>query len=170
MKTRSLQLKRATLNRDMLPVNELREILTAVADPKVLAVKGGFLIKLALQGQVLDLALLPYQIDGQRTYHYNMILPEECACILTGFINTNRSITMMIDQPHDKTSRQPLSVEQRKAYLQSFLDFADLFIRHGFDPGFELDLITNQILQKLSGRPDELATLGDLQQAEFAEI
>lgn len=146
------------LNRDLIANKEIKRIISSLADKSILTAKGGFLIKSTVIGSVIHLAVIPYQIDGERTYHYNMIMPENAEYILTGFINSNLSLTLIIDNKKYKE----LNRVQKKEFLIQYVLLSKFLIENGFNKNFSLDVITLQVINNLTEKKNYMNNIFDL--------
>ena len=121
-----------------------KKIISAISDSNILQKKGGYLFMMSISGDCCNLGIQPYQIDGERKYHYEIEMPED-AFMLTGFINSNRSLTLLFKLTPEKY-KAGLSQEEKNAYREVFIKFARFLLEHGFPEDFEIDLVTNSLL------------------------
>jgi len=148
------------LNRQPVSDSEIKKIITSLSDPAVIQTKGGFLLKSYLDGTTLYLEILPYMINGERTYHYNMHLPESAEFGLSGFINSNKSITLLPIVSGD-FAKEGFTEKQKKGFLNQIIQLCHYCIKWGFDDNFAVDFVTGQILTQL-GVSGEIETTGEL--------
>jgi len=151
----------AFLNGEPIAGQALRDVVASLCNPDVIRAKGGFLFKASLPDAAVHLGILPYFIGTERCYHYNIVLPVADPYRLTGFINSNLSLTLLVDADN-LSARERLSDEDRRAYADRFRRFAAFLLRHGFEPEFPIDQVTAHMLQSLGAPPVSPATVAGL--------
>jgi hypothetical protein len=137
-----------------------KTIITSLSDQAVLQARGGFLVKTGHLDGTQYLELLPYVLEGERTYHYTMHLPDVVQYGLSGFINTNRTLTL-IPIVTESYLQEGLSSEQKLQFREQYRLFSLVLVDHGFNSIFSLDTVTIQVLDQI-GYPGEPATVADL--------
>ena len=68
--------------------------------------------------------------------------------LLTGFINTNNSITVLFKLTSEKYKRG-LSPEEKSAFKEAFCRFFCFLLEYGFPGNFEIDTVTQSLLISL---------------------
>ena len=139
---------------------ETKKIISAISNNNILQKKGGYLFMIAINGECCTLGIQPYQIDGERKYHYEIEMPED-AFMLTGFINTNRSLTLLFKLTPEKY-KAGLSAEEKNSYREVFIRFARFLLEYSFPADFEIDLVTNSLLTSAGIIDKEPLTIKDL--------
>ena len=142
---------------------EIKKIISAISDDNTLQKKGGYLFMVSISGDCCTLGIQPYQIGGERKYHYEMEMPKD-DFMLTGFVNTNRSLTLLFKLTPEKY-KQGLSVEEKKSFREVFIRFARFLLEYKFPENFEIDVVTNSLLVSagiVDKEPLTVKELGDL--------
>lgn len=138
-----------TLNGAPIGAPELRAVVASLCDPPSIREKGGFLFKASLQEATVHLGVLPYFIGTERCYHYHIVLPGADPFRLTGFINSNLSMTLLVDADN-RSARERLTDEDKRAYVSRFRRFAEFLVGQGFDPDFAVDQVTIHMLRSIA--------------------
>ena len=123
---------------------KIKKNISAMSDEDILQEKGGYLFMVSISEDCCTLGIQPYQIDGERKYHYELEMPED-EFMLTGFINTNRSLTLLFKLTPEKY-KQGLSVEEKKSFREVFIRFGRFLMEYDFPGNFEIDLVTKSLL------------------------
>lgn len=121
----------------------LRQVALALADPDVLAERGGFLFKATLGEDTAWLDVVPCVMDGVRSYHYNMRMQEENDCTLTGAVNANGIFTIFFS-PRSGGLSEDLLAGLRLAYGR----MARLLMDNGYPGEGKLDWATLNLLEE----------------------
>ena len=127
------------INKKVAAPKKVRKMITAMGDHEVIAAKGGYIFNVSFQASTISLGILPYFINGQRTRHYDLEMPEDYFKLF-GFINSNSSIDLMF-----KVSRADYKAGLNDAIKQQFaancIDFATFLVEYGFPQ----DCLVNQV-------------------------
>ncbi len=150
-----------TLNGTPIDAPALRALIASLCDPPTIREKGGFLFKVSLPEAAVHLGVLPYFIGTERCYHYHIILPGKDPFRLTGFINSNLSMTLLVDADN-RSARERLTDEDRRAYVERFRRFAEFLVGQGFDPDFAIDQVTIHMLRAIAAPAFSPATVAGM--------
>jgi hypothetical protein len=140
--------------------DKLRTIVASLSDRNVLTEKGGFIFKSRLDDATLRLGVLPWFVDGARTYHYNIDIGES-KFNLVGLINANYSITILF-KPDREDHAKGLDDDDREMYLRQYAGLAGLLVSAGFPPDFPLDPLSGDALRDTGICRPAPRTLGEL--------
>lgn len=151
---------KTTLNGKLASSGDLKEALSALSDKLVLAEKGGYLFKSLIQDDHLYLGVLPYFINGQRALHHDIDLPED-PFTLIGFINSNGSLGLVFKLSKEYF-KEGLTSETICLFREQYIRFAAFLIENDFPTGFEIDIITKQLLVETGTFPDPPENVGEL--------
>ena len=88
-------INRIFLNKKEKNARELKSIIAALSNHDILIEKSGFLFNSSINEDCLCIGILPYFINGERTHHYDIELPENGKCMLRGFINSNAMLAII---------------------------------------------------------------------------
>ena len=138
------KIKKIIINGNPAKPCEVRKIISSISDKNILIEKGGYLFTVLISGDCCNLGILPYQIDGTRKYHFELDMPAD-ELILTGFINTNNSITLLFKLTPEKYKRG-LSPKEKSAFKEAFYRFFCFLLEYGFPGNFEIDTVTQDLL------------------------
>ena len=142
---------------------ETEKIILAMSNDNILQEKGGYLFIVSISGDCCTLGIQPYHINGERKYHYEIEMPED-EFMLTGFINSNRSLTLLFKVTPEKY-KQGLSTEEKASFSEVFIRFARFLMEYSFPENFEIDLVTKSLLVSagiVEKEPLTIKELGDL--------
>ncbi len=156
-------IKKVTVNGESTAPNELRKMLTAMCDKRILMEKGGYLFSVSITTDHCVLGIQPYQIHGERKYHYDLNMPMN-KWLLTGFINSTQSISIIF-KPTSGMYKNGLSEEEKNSFYEVYIKFARFLIEHGFSNNFEIDFATKLLLTEtgiLEESPGEIGELARL--------
>ncbi|MDA3797945.1 MAG: hypothetical protein PF692_02575 [Kiritimatiellae bacterium] len=145
-------------------LSKFRKIISAISNPDILAEKGGYLFMVLIDGSCCNLGIQPYQINGERQYHYNMLMPEN-EFLLTGFINVNCSLTILFKVTPEKY-KAGLSAYEKASFREVFIRFARLLLENNFPEDFEIDIVTRSLLLRagiVNTEPSTVKELGELE-------
>lgn len=120
----------------------VKNMITGLNDKRIRTEKGGYLFKLALDEKNLYIGILPEFYQGDRNYHYNINLPGNPACFLTGSLNPEGVFSILFI-PKEKE----LSEDTKQEYRNIYRAAAWNLLNRGLDEPCELDFVTRQILQ-----------------------
>jgi hypothetical protein len=140
----------------------VKSIVTALSDRNNLTEKGGFIFKSRLDDKTLSLGVLPWFVDGARTYHYNIDIGES-KFNLVGFINANGTITILFKLNREDIPKG-LSEGDKERFLRQYAGLAGLLVQYGFPLDFPLDEISEDVLKKAGLCSTRIKTLGELAQ------
>ncbi len=156
-----LEIKKINLNFKDISMKEFKKIVKSISNPKILTEKGGYLLQAIIENEILYLALQPSYINGQRTYHYDMVLPVESKISYSGGINIDETFSFMLIIDREiflKGIGETIKQKLRANYVK----VAKLLIINGFPDSFALDWGTKNIIEELSLFSKEIITLADL--------
>ncbi|MCK4983827.1 MAG: hypothetical protein KAS17_12935 [Victivallaceae bacterium] len=153
------------LNKEEKNPGELKSIMTAMSDRDILIQKSGFLFNSSINGNCLCIGILPYFINGERTHHYDIELPESGKCILLGFINSNALLTILF-KPESDTYKDGFLPGMADIFRDNYVRLARFFIENGFSADFELDLVTKCLFDEIKMFTDIPATVKELAMQE----
>ena len=144
---------------------EIKKIISAMSDTNILQQKGGYLFMVSINNNCCTLGIQPYQIDGERKYHYELEMPED-DFMLTGFINSNRSLTLLFTLTPEKY-KEGLSKEEKRSFRKVFIKFALLLLEYEFPGSFEIDIVTQSLLISADIVNKEPLTVKDLSELQY---
>ena len=130
------------LNKEEKKFRELKSIISALSDRDMLVEKSGYLFNSSINDNCLCLGVLPYFINGERTHHYDIALPEKGKCMLLGFINSNAMLAILFQPEKDTYDKGGFLPGMAELFRDNYIRLARFFIENGFSPDFELDLVT----------------------------
>ena len=139
---------------------KIKKIISAMSNENILQEKGGYLFMVSITGYCCTLGIQPYQIGGERKYHYEIEMPED-EFMLTGFINSNRSLTLLFKLTPEKY-KQGLSAEENASFREVFIRFARFLLEYNFPENFEIDFITQSLLVSAGMADKEPLTIKEL--------
>lgn len=155
-------LTKILLNKEEKSPRELKSIISALSDRDILIAKSGFLFNSSINGNGLCLGVLPYFIDGERTHHYDIELPESGKCILLGFINSNAALTLLFKPEKDTYDNGAFLPGMADVFRDNYIRLARFLIENGFFADFELDLVTKCLFDEIKMFEDIPATVKEL--------
>ncbi|MBI9105702.1 MAG: hypothetical protein JEZ04_03100 [Spirochaetales bacterium] len=148
------QLKKLYLNGKKAGGKSSRELISALNNRKIRTEKGGYLFKAGSDHKNLYLAVIPCIIDGERTHHYDIVLPESIEYFLTGSITPEGVFTILFIP-----KQKPLSREMKRSYHSAYIDLALGLLCRGLDEPGELDGVSRMMLvetEVMTTAPDSL--------------
>ena len=151
------------INEKPTKLSEFRKIILAISNPDILAEKGGYLFMVLINGSCCNVGIQPYHINGERQYHYDMVMPEN-EFLLTGFINANCSLTILFKMTPEKY-KTGLTVDEKASFREVFIRFARLLLEYNFPEDFEIDIVTRSLLVSagiVNAEPLTVKELGEL--------
>ncbi len=154
------------LNGEKVPTEELCRAISSISDRTTIIEKGGFLFKASFFCDEIHFGILPYVVGGERMWHYNIIMKREDAYRITGFINSNYTITVIPDIA-GKNIAKNFSAEMKSEFSRRMRLLADILIRFGFDPNFKVDAITLGVLEMIGYPGTKFASLQDIKDANL---
>ncbi len=126
------------LNGEAVSAKDLALLAKALSTPDIITEKGGHLFKNRMDGQAFHFGILPNFLNGQRTYHYDIVIGPS-GFNLIGSINANGSLTAVFKLDHVKIGH-PLPVADWEEYRRQYAQLARFLIECGlpssFPPGF----------------------------------
>ncbi|MCG8571463.1 MAG: hypothetical protein MJB14_15115, partial [Spirochaetes bacterium] len=131
-----------TLNGKSSSEKEMKKIIPVLSNPAILTEKGGYLFKAIIHSDHIFLGLVPYMINNQRMNHYDLVIPDD-PYRLTGFINSNCSLTIIMEVSAEY-NKIGLTELQKYHFARSYIEFCEFLIHFGFNPDFELNIVTEQ--------------------------
>ena len=135
------------LNKDILSKKSTKKIFKSLQNAKIVKEKGGFLFKSSISGLHFHIGILPSFIGGERSHHYDIELEYEDEFVFTGFINPNCTIGFLFTPPDKKES---ISEEYKKQLRKCYILTTHVLIENGFSPDFQLDWITQKLLDEIN--------------------
>ena len=154
-------LTRILLNEKEKSAKDLKTVITTLSDHDMLIIKSGYLFNSSISDNCLCLGLLPYFIDGQRTYHYDIDLSVKGKCILFGFINPNETISLLF-KPRKDTYNGTFLPGIADIFSDNYIRFARFLVENGFSGSFELDFSTKNLLEETKLFEDTPSTVKEL--------
>jgi len=137
-----------TMNDVVGALDQLAGWMNALGDPELLCEKGGYLFKASFSGPEVFVAVAPYVINGQRSYHHAMRLAHEDALTLIGSVDANGAFSFFF---------RPDSPDLTAAYRQACREVCGRFARLLLDAGYRgrgtLDDITQGMLAECGMNP-----------------
>jgi hypothetical protein len=152
--------RKVTLNGKRGKAKIAKPFIHALNTPAILTEKAGFLFKATVCGDLLVLGVTPYFIEGQRTWHYDMVMPAENEFTLLGAINADGHFTILFTPISDE-----LTTFEQIAYGDNYIQFAQFLLASGLESEGPLDAITIQLLTEANvfhTPPTSLAELARL--------
>ncbi len=149
------------LNGEKASAKELENVATSLCNREVIREKGGFLFKFSCVDSTACLGVLPFFIGTDRMHHYDIRLPLKDPHRLTGFINSDCTLTILFNVDK-KTLENGFSPEAVEQYTRRYRDFAALLLTHGFDPFFPLDSLTLETLTTMGLAEPSPPVIGQL--------
>jgi len=143
-----------------------KKIIAAMSNEQILREKGGYLFMVLIRGGCCYLGIKPYQINGERTHHYELDMPQD-EQLLTGFINPNRSLTLLFKTTPEKC-KNGFTTDEKADFRESFIQFARFLLKNGFPADFEVDSITQDLLVEADIINETTLTVGALGALSFA--
>lgn len=154
-------IRKIILNNKKKTARGLKPIISALSDQDTLVEKSGYLFNSSINGNCLCIGILPYFIDGERTHHYDIELPEDGKCMLRGFINSNAMLTILFIPEKDTYDGAFLS-GMKELFCDNYVRLARFLIENGFPEDFELDLVTKCLFDETKMFTDIPATVKEL--------
>ncbi|MCK5801572.1 MAG: hypothetical protein KAI66_02010 [Lentisphaeria bacterium] len=152
---------RVVLNQAKMKKKELASVIPALSDRNILAEKSGYIFNSSIVGDSLFLGILPYFISGQRTYHYEIELPDRGKCVLFGFITPNGTIALLF-KPEEDTYNGELLPGMADIFCDNYVRLARFLVENGFSCAFELDFVTKNVLEEIKLFAELPATIREL--------
>ncbi len=119
----------------------IREVVRSLNKKAVLIEKGGYLFKASADRENLYLGIIPCLNQGERNYHYNILLPNHLKCVLTGSITPEGGFSILFIP-----EQRPLTEEMKNGYCRNYYELARGLIIHGYSGTGELDFVTKKIM------------------------
>jgi hypothetical protein len=152
---------RILLNQEEKQAGELKSIMKALSNRKILIEKSGYLFNSSIKDNCLCIGILPYFVNGERTHHYDIELPVQGKCILYGFINSNTMLALLF-KPDKETYYNGFQPEMAEVFRDNYVRLARFFIENGFPGKFELDLVTKCLFEEANMFTDVPSTVKEL--------
>ena len=153
------------LNELETSTDEFRSVVSALCNKTVLVEKGGFLFSALIKENTLYIGILPYFIEGERAYHYNINLPEE-KHILIGFINSNASIDIYFKLTKEEMENG-IDEELLTYFRQSYISFCKILIEHGFEEDLPFGPLTINVFKETALFPNIPKNIKQVAVAEY---
>jgi len=140
-------------------LNQLAGWMNALVDPALLCGKGGYLFKASFAGPEVFVAVAPYVINGQRSYHHAMRVAHEDALTLIGAVDANGTFSLFF-----RPGGRDLSEAYREACREVCGRFARLLLAAGYRGRGTLDDVTRGMLAEcgMSPPPETMAELASV--------
>ena len=135
------------LNGEEKSKKEIRQILKAVSNKKILKEKGGYVTKASIVNNHLFIGIIPAFIEGWKKYHYDIELEFEDQFSLIGSINADESMTIVFKLDKE-TYKRGLSKNEQIKLRNNYIKYAHFFIDIGFSGDLKMDEPTKMILKK----------------------
>jgi hypothetical protein len=141
-------INKVTLNGNAGGYSVAQDWICALNDERIVREKAGFLFKASLCEDHWMLAVAPCLINGERSYHYNMLLEQENQFTLIGSVDAQGAFTILF-KPESRES-----VERSAAvYIGVFRQFAKFLGDTGYTGRGALDEVTQRVLKQLGISP-----------------
>ena len=127
---------------------ELKKIISAMSTHNILIEKSGFIFNSSIIDNTLYIGILPYFIEGQRTRHYDIELPEQSKCLLYGFVNSNETLDLMF-KPDKSTYLGEFLPDMAELFSNTYIRLARFLIENGFAEHFCFDFGTENIFGEI---------------------
>ncbi len=150
------------LNKEEKASRKLKSIMSAMSNRDILIEKSGYLFNSSINGNCLCIGILPYFINGERTHHYDIELPENGKCMLRGFINSNAMLAIIFKPEKDTYDNEGFLPGMADIFCDNYVRLARFFIENGFPGEFELDLVTKCLFDETQMFTDIPATVKEL--------
>lgn len=160
--------KELVLNGESMDPSTLSTMISALCDPRILAEKGGYVFTLFLEGNRFHLGLTPSIINGERQYHYDLIVAENPGS-LTGFINPDGSVELIVKLPKGTTPTK-LSNSELTRFHETYVRFARFLVERGFPPDVTLNPCSRMVLEELKLFASPIETMGDLAKQDLNAV
>ncbi|MBT3279332.1 MAG: hypothetical protein HN909_09035 [Phycisphaerales bacterium] len=157
--TQTNPINTVTLNGKRGKPKLVKPFVHAVNTDAIRVEKAGFLFKAALDDDHLALGVTPYFIAGQRTWHYDLVMPDEIRFCLLGSINADGHFTILFEPGEHFTP------EAKSTYAECYIRFAQFLFAWGLEGDGPFDEITVQFLSEaglFASAPVSLAELAAL--------
>jgi hypothetical protein len=128
------------------------ERLSGMVAPAVVTRAGGLLFKAGSEPGALQLLVRPWFVDGQRTYHYDMILPDAADPTLAGDLTSSGRLALLFGP----------DVEDLAALRGLCVALAAALLDAGLEPTLPLEAVSRQALHEVGLVDQPPATLGEL--------
>lgn len=138
-----------------------RDMMNALNSPSIRTEKGGYLFKSLLLENQFYLGILPSFHQGDRTYHYQIEMPQGKGMI-SGVLNPEGIFTLLIIE------KQEFSESLKEAYRKSYQALAEELLAAGLNPPGPLDDISCQLIKQLDLFPNAPGSLQDLLESPAA--
>ena len=138
----------------------IRPWVNALNDPRIVTEKAGFLFKALLYNDHIELAAQPCLINGERLYHYNLLLSTDDPCILIGDVNAAGIFTVLF-----KPNKGGLTDDQKKRCRNGLKTLAELLLLQGYKGEGLLCDVTRMVLPEIGLSPT-LQTLIEIAASE----
>lgn len=151
------RIRRVVLNGEPAAGRQVRAMVRAIGDARILVEKGGFLLRAAVDGETLALAVIPCIINGARTHHYEMPLPVENAGTLMGGVTAEGAFTLLF-----RPESVPVPPAQVAAVADTAVQLARFLLEHGYAGPGPLDGVTQGCFAEIAAFAALPSTLADL--------
>ncbi len=135
------------LNGEEKNPNEIRKILAAISNKKILKEKGGYVTKTSILDNHFFIGIIPAFIEGRKKYHYDIKLEYENQFTLIGSINADETMTIVFKLDKE-TYLRGLSEKEKAKMRNNYIKFARVFTDNGFPEDFKLDSSTIMLLER----------------------
>ena len=140
-------LSRIILNNTEKSPKELKSIIFSLSDHKILILKSGFIFNASILDDSLYISILPYFIEGERTYHYDIHLPLQGKCLLYGFVNANKTLDLLF-KPASETYNGCFLPGIADIFCDNYIRLTRFLIEDGFRRHFKSDLGTQNLFEE----------------------
>ncbi|MEA2012344.1 MAG: hypothetical protein U9O87_04560 [Verrucomicrobiota bacterium] len=139
--------KKIILNGEIKSSEETRSIISALSTREILIRNGGFIFNFSLKDTTLSFTVLPFFINRQRTHHYDIHLSEAGKCILYGFVNSNKTVTILFKSTSTSYVNGFLP-GMAELFRKNYVILAIFMIKNGFQKTYPLDIVTKNLLEE----------------------
>jgi hypothetical protein len=153
-------IKKVILNGKKTRKSIIKQAVSALHNKTIIAEKGGYLFKVHIQNHHLHIGIVPYYINGQRAHHYDIEITEH-KYTLTGFINSNKSISLLVKLTQEEY-KKGLSLEDKTRFHETYIRFALFLLEYGYPESTEIDMVTRMLLKELELSKEIPTTIKEL--------
>jgi len=140
-------IKNIVLNDEEKSSKDIKAIISSLSDYKILILKSGFIFNASILENSLYMGILPYFIEGERTYHYDIHLPLEGKSLLYGFINSNKTLDLLF-KPNSETYNGYFLPGIADIFRDNYIRLARFLIKNGFGRHVAFDVGTQNLFEE----------------------
>jgi hypothetical protein len=135
------------------------QIMQSLNDKTILQQRGGFLLRMSTDKKKICLGILPGNIHGQRSQHYDISLPEDQPMVYSGMMDAQGCLSML---PLVKPGFDKKDPHQSIPWLQGLYQGIRVLAQEGLSPLTPLDWTLKQVLHDLGWKNHGLECLQDI--------